>query len=225
MGTKNYVGYFRTSTKDQNLGIDSQKSIIASYIKQHNGELIKSFEEHESGKNNERHELKAALDYCKDYNATLVIAKLDRLSRSVSFLFALRDSGVNIECVDLPELNTLNLAIFAGMAQHERELISDRTSKALQAKIEAGFVLGKPENLSLNLEKAITKSKETRKAKALSNPNNTRAYAFIKSMRVQNNSWACIMRELNKAGFKTSTGKQFTVKAVQLVMDLFESNK
>jgi DNA invertase Pin-like site-specific DNA recombinase len=64
----------------------------------------------------------------------LVIAKLDRLSQNASFIFALRDSGLNFQCVDTPDAYTLIISIFATLAQHERELISSRTKAALAAK-------------------------------------------------------------------------------------------
>lgn len=60
--------------------------------------------------------------------AVLLIAKLDRLFRNVAFVFALRDSGVAFVCADMPEANTLTIGVMATMAQHEREVISDRTS-------------------------------------------------------------------------------------------------
>ena len=71
----------------------------------------------------------------------LIISKLDRLSRNASFIFTLRDSGVNFQCVDMPDANTLTIGIFATLAQHERELISSRTRAALGAKIAQGAKL------------------------------------------------------------------------------------
>jgi DNA invertase Pin-like site-specific DNA recombinase len=74
----------------------------------------------------------------------LVIAKLDRLSRNAGFTFTLKDSGVDFEGADMPDANTLTIGIFATLAQHERELIGERTRKALAAKKQQGFVLGYP---------------------------------------------------------------------------------
>ena len=122
-----YIAYYRVSTKRQNLGLDAQRKTVLDYISTVNGILINSYEEKESGKNNARLELHKAITECKKNNATLVIAKLDRLSRNVSFIFTLKDSGINFVCCDIPECNTLTLGIFATIAQSERETISQRT--------------------------------------------------------------------------------------------------
>jgi Site-specific recombinases, DNA invertase Pin homologs len=223
MEQQKFVAYYRTSTKEQNLGIEAQKSFVMNHISKTKGVLIDSFEEQESGKYNERVELQNALDSCKKNKATIIIAKLDRLSRNVEFLFNVRNSGINICCVDMPELNTLTLGIFASLAQYERELISERTQNALKAKIAQGAKLGKPENLLNNINQAIENSKNTRKNNATNNENNKRAYAVIKPLKEHNKTWAYIMRELNNSGFKTSNGCSFTIKAVQRVFDLYYS--
>ena len=121
MKTKKYVSYLRCSTAKQNLGIDAQRTINNDYISSHGGQIITEFVEHESGKNDNRIELNKALDLCKKQGLTLLIAKLDRLSRNISFIFQLRDSGIDIVVPTLPELNTLTLGIFATIAQNERE--------------------------------------------------------------------------------------------------------
>ena len=81
-----YIAYYRVSTNKQNLGITAQKNAVENYIKSNNANLICSYEEKESGKNDERKELNKALEQCRKENATLIIAKLDRLSRKVSYL-------------------------------------------------------------------------------------------------------------------------------------------
>lgn len=110
------------------------------------GSIIAEFTEVESGKNNQRAQLAAAIDRAKKENAVLVIAKLDRLSRNASFIFTLRDSGVNFQCVDMPDANTLTIGIFATLAQHERELISSRTKAELHSapKLPRGPCWGNP---------------------------------------------------------------------------------
>ena len=85
----------------------------------------------ESGRNADRPELGKALHLAKVTGATLVIAKLDRLSRNAAFLLTLRDSGVKFAAVDLPEANDLTVGIMALVAQAEREAISRRTKEAL----------------------------------------------------------------------------------------------
>ena len=92
----------------------------------------------ESGRNADRPELKQALHLAKVTGATLVIAKLDRLSRNAAFLLTLRDSGVRFSAVDLPEANDLTVGIMALVAQQEREAISRRTKEALAVAGAAG---------------------------------------------------------------------------------------
>ena len=94
-------------------------------------EVLARFTEVESGKRANRPELAKALHLAKVTGATLVIAKLDRLSRNAAFLLALRDSGVRFLAVDMPEANDLTVGIMALVAQAEREAISRRTSPAI----------------------------------------------------------------------------------------------
>ena len=95
--------------------------------------MLASFIEVESGKKDDRPQLAAALAYAKCKKATLIIAKLDRLSRKAAFLLNLRDSGVDFEALDCPQMNTLTLGVMAVFAQFEREQISSRTKAALAA--------------------------------------------------------------------------------------------
>ena len=132
MKAKQYVSYLRCSTTKQTLGIDAQRTINTQFISSHGGEIVMEYVEHESGKNDNRLELNKALEMCKKSGYTLLIAKLDRLSRSISFIFQLRDSGIDIVIPTLPQLTTMTLGIFATLAQSERETISLRTKQALQ---------------------------------------------------------------------------------------------
>lgn len=115
--------------------------------------------------------MQAAIDHAKRIRGTLLIAKLDRLSRNAGFIFALRDSGVDFVCADMPDANTLTIGIFAVLAQHEREVISSRTKAALQAKKTQGARLGKPENLTPLARK---KGVQARMLLAATNENNRR---------------------------------------------------
>lgn len=209
---KNYIAYYRVSTKKQGnsgLGLESQKSCINTFINQQKGFLIKEYTEIESGKKDKRFELENAIDHCKKNNATLLIAKLDRLSRNVSFIFTLKDSNVNFICCDLPELSTLTLGIFATLAQYERELISERTKKALQAKKEQGFKFG-TNNLT---DEGRKKGNETKKKRSLEE--NKKAIALIESLRKEGLSYNKIAIKLNELGFYTNKNSSFYATSVR----------
>src|SRR4030088_527603 len=107
-------------------------------------ELCAEHVEVESAKNADRPELAKALAACKKHKARLVIAKLDRLSRNLAFIAALMESGVEFVAVDNPHMNKLTIHILAAVAEHEREMISERTKAALQAAKARGVRLGNP---------------------------------------------------------------------------------
>src|SRR6516164_4722599 len=98
-----FVAYYRVSTDRQGrsgLGLEAQQAAVRGYL----GATapIAEFTEIETGKRNDRPELKEALDLCRKRKARLVIAKLDRLSRNLAFIATLMDSGVEFVAVDNP---------------------------------------------------------------------------------------------------------------------------
>ena len=219
MEQTNYVSYLRQSTKKQslsNLGIEAQREIIQKHL----GQIkpIAEFVETESGRKSDRPKLAEALELCRKTKSTLIVAKLDRLSRNVAFTSKLLESDVEIRFCDFPEANRLVLHIIASIAEYEAGLISQRTKQALKAKKARGVSLGKPENLVNNLRKAISKSNLTNKQKALDNDNNRRAIAMLKVMATQDLSLSEMARRLNEEGFVTSQGKQFTAWQVSVLL-------
>ncbi|WP_298196591.1 recombinase family protein [Novosphingobium sp.] len=142
------IAYYRVSTEGQGrsgLGLDAQRSAVESLCAARGWELIAPpFTEVESGKRNDRPELLKALHRAKVTGATLVVAKLDRLSRNVAFLATLQESGVRFIAADMPEANELTIHIMAAMAQHERKATSRRTREALQVAKARGVKLGNP---------------------------------------------------------------------------------
>ena len=83
-----------------------------------------------------------ALAVAKKMKATLIVAKLDRLSRNAEFLLRLQNSNVSFVCCDCPNVDKFTVGILALVAQRERELISERTKAALQAAKRRGKILG-----------------------------------------------------------------------------------
>ncbi|MFC4669464.1 recombinase family protein [Seohaeicola nanhaiensis] len=141
------VAYERVSTARQRksgLGLDAQRKAIDDFATSRSAAVFARFTEVESGKRADRPELLKALQLAKLTGATLVIAKLDRLSRNAAFLLTLRDSGVRFLACDMPEANDLTVGIMALVAQQEREAISRRTREALAAAKARGVKLGNP---------------------------------------------------------------------------------
>lgn len=141
------VAYERVSTARQGrsgLGLDAQRKAIEDFACSRDAQIIGRFTEVESGRKADRPELANALGLARLTGSTLVIAKLDRLSRNAAFLLALRDSGVSFVAVDMPEANDLTVGIMALVAQQEREAISRRTKEALAAAKARGVKLGNP---------------------------------------------------------------------------------
>lgn len=142
---KQYVTYIRVSTKKQGrsgLGLDAQRKMCSDFITSQNGVSVQEFIDVESGTHRDRKGLMNAIQYCKQNNCALVIAKLDRLARDVEFCFKVVNTGIEIHFTDMLQMNTLLLGVFAAVAQYERELTSDRTKKALAVKKRQGCKLG-----------------------------------------------------------------------------------
>jgi DNA invertase Pin-like site-specific DNA recombinase len=136
-GPRPFIAYYRVSTAQQGssgLGLEAQREAVSRHIASTGGRLIDEYEEIESGKRNDRPQIAAALAACRAKRAVLVIAKLDRLARNVAFISALMDSGVDFVAADMPVANRLTVHVLAAVAEHEREMISQRTKAALQAE-------------------------------------------------------------------------------------------
>ncbi len=221
----NFIGYFRVSTQNQvradqtSLGIESQKTAVKNFIGT-SGILVKEFIEIESGKNNNRPILEQAIQEAEKTGATLIIAKIDRLSREVSFLFQLKqriqNSGVKIKSLDIPNMDTLNLGIYGTIAQHERETISLRTKNALAELKKKGVKLGKPENLT---HTARLKGQQVIKLNAINNDRNRQAQAIVVGCKEKGMSFNEIADYLNKLNFRTRNNKAFFATSVKRLFD------
>ena len=222
MMNSKYVAYYRVSTKRQGesgLGLAAQKRAVSSYLPE-GGELISQYKEVESGTRNSRVQLMKALERCEQTGATLLIAKLDRLSRNASFILRLRDSKVNFIAVDNPDINNLTIGILALVAQDEAERISNRVTSALseiRSNIRRdGYHISKAGNRitslgSNNMTEAVrSKGIEAIKAKAMNNKESKKAGALIVSLRDYGKSFYAITKVLNDGGFVTARGKSFT---------------
>jgi len=210
-----FVAYFRVSTDKQGrsgLGFEAQRHAVDQFLNGGSWSLIGEFIEVESGKRNKRPELEKALAVCKRQKAKLVIAKLDRLSRNLAFIATLMDSGVEFVAVDNPHANKLTVHILAAVAQHEREMIAQRTKDALQAAKARGVVLGNPK-LDTVRDRAVAsvKADADRFAK-----NVAPIIREIQSTGVA--SHRGIARSLNSRGIATARGGDWTAVQVGSIL-------
>ncbi|HUE15043.1 MAG TPA: recombinase family protein [Planctomycetaceae bacterium] len=139
------IAYYRVSTKRQGesgLGLEGQRASVEAYATRIGAAIVAEFTEVESGKRSDRPELAAAIGYARRSKATLVVAKLDRLSRNLAFLATLLESQVDFVAVDNPSANRLTVHILAAVAEAEAKAISERTKAALEAARKRGTKLG-----------------------------------------------------------------------------------
>lgn len=213
------VIYIRVSTQRQGvsgLGLEAQKDTCMSYINSVGAELVETFKDVESGKSRNREGLLQAIEYCKKNQCELVFAKLDRLARDVEFTFRVINTGVQVHFCDMPQVNTLILGVMASVAQYERELISQRTKAALNAKKERGELTGGACRKSYNINKCVEASKLSRREKARQNPPNVAFWEFINDYQAihgvltSNSDFQPVSDELNKRNKTTSSGLPFT---------------
>jgi DNA invertase Pin-like site-specific DNA recombinase len=202
-----YIAYYRVSTDKQGesgLGLEAQRTDVRRFIQPENLDL--ELTEIESGKKAQRPVLNQAIELCRNNGATLLIAKLDRLARNVSFVSTLMNSGIKFIAVDMPSATELTIHIYSAIAEDEAKRISKRTKDALAVKKTQGIKLGSPQNLTNASRELAIKSI---KSKAINNENNIRAKAMINLLKANGLTLQAIANELNASGFKTSKGGQF----------------
>lgn len=218
----NYVAYLRQSTTKQErsgLGIEAQRDIISSFVKE--GVILAEYVETESGRKSDRPKLQEALAMCRKTNSILIVAKLDRLSRNVAFTSKLLESDVEIIFCDFPQANRLILHIISSIAEYEANLISQRTRQSLKAKKERGVKLGKSENLMNKHNEAVARSNQTNRIKAKNNANNMRAVALLRSMIKEGLTISQMTKQLNEQGFVSSKGCKFQIVQVQRLIQRY----
>lgn len=229
MASGKFISYLRVSTERQGksgLGLEAQREAIERYLNGGQWKLLGEFIEVESGKKNERPKLQEALAACQRTGATLIIAKLDRLSRNVAFIANLMDSGVEFVACDFPTANRLTIHILAAMAEYERDMISKRTKDALQAAKVRGKRLGTPENLSeASASNGRVLGTEARKKMADNFANGL--YVILDSYLKEGMSLNSIARKLNNDGILSATGKTgvWTPTAVKNILARVKNEK
>ena len=208
-----YVAYIRTSTKRQNLGLDAQKEIISQFIAINGGEIVAEYSEQESGKKADRNALRQASEHAKKIGGAVIVAKVDRLTRDASFGMAYVKTN-NIVFCDHPKMSTLEQCIFFGMAQQEREFISQRTKAALAVKKAQGVKLDgvyQPENLKRAQQAKHEQSKTTAQRQAFS------------AIELMDGTLRQKADRLNELGYTTPKGGQWTAIQVSRLIAKFNA--
>lgn len=214
---KQYVIYTRVSTEDQGrsgLGLAAQERDIALFLENFSEEpwqIVGRFQDVQSGGDNSRPELEKALARARDSGAELLVSKLDRLSRKVSFLAALMDDPkLKLRVAQMPYADKFQLHIYAALAEQERTFISERTKAALKAAKARGVRLG-------GLRDATMQRNEALKAKA--DEAARKAMAVIGPLRASGQSLNAIAASLNASGLRSSRSGKWTAKAVARVLE------
>jgi len=200
------VAYYRVSTERQGqsgLGLDAQRSAVTGYAA--SKDLLGEFVEVESGRKDNRPQLAEALALCRQKRALLVIAKLDRLARSVAFISNLMESGVELVAVDMPQANRLTLHILAAVAEHEREMISQRTRAALSAAKARGTKLGNPRPETI---------KATLAASCYAQAFRVKMRPLICALREEGKTFRVIALDLNQRGIASAHGRLWHAASV-----------
>lgn len=207
-----YVVYFRVSTKRQGrsgLGLEAQRAAVNSFLEGSDA-IIAEFTEVVSGRKENREQLQKAMKLAKARSVPLLIAKLDRFSRRVSFIASMMESGVKLTIAEMPHATEFQLHIFAALAQEERRLISERTRAALQQARKKGVKLGQ-------------------NGAALAGVNRANANSFATSLLPHlPESWPYrslseLAAMLNEKGVRTASGSRFYAQTVKNYLNRIQS--
>lgn len=225
MPSGNFVSYLRVSTARQGrsgLGLEAQRAAVSEFLNGGKWSLIEEFVEVESGAKTDREQLGKALALCRLRNATLVIAKLDRLSRDAAFLLGMQSAGVPFVAADMPEANELTVGIMAVVAQAERKMISARTKAALAAAKARGVKLGGNRgNVHMIGEKGRQAAREAKAQKASARATDLRP--VIEAIQQEGaESSRAIASALNERQIPAPRGGAWSGTQVQRVLARFD---
>jgi DNA invertase Pin-like site-specific DNA recombinase len=214
---KQYVIYTRVSTEDQGksgLGLEAQQRDIGVFLDKFSEvpfEVIGEFQDVQSGSNSERPELTKALHICRKTGAELLVAKLDRLSRKVSFISMLMDDPkLKLRVAQMPQADKFQLHIYAALAEQERTFISERTKAALRSAKDRGVKLGGLRDKTMKRNIAV---------QAKAGDDAARAMRVIGPLKAAGQTLSAIAETLDGMGVATSRGGRWTAKQVSRVLE------
>ncbi|HLI12818.1 MAG TPA: recombinase family protein [Alphaproteobacteria bacterium] len=218
MAEGKFVAYYRVSTARQGrsgLGLEAQRKAVMDYLNGGKWKLEGEYTEVESGKRTDRPELSRAIGACRRHKATLVIAKLDRLSRDAHFLLGLQKAGIEFVAADMPTANRLTVGIMALVAEEERRMISKRTREALAAAKARGVQLGSPDphkGATIGVPRAAVARKRKAQEFAAS------VLPAINELRTAGLSLRAIAKELTDRGIASPRGGSWGPQTVANVL-------
>jgi DNA invertase Pin-like site-specific DNA recombinase len=224
------IPYYRVSTAKQEksgLGLEGQQAAVKEHARRIGGKILGSYKEVETGKKSDkdRPQLAKAMAHCQRSQSTLVIAKLDRLSRNVHFLSGLMESGVDFVCCDMPAASRFTLHIMAAVAEMEAKQISERTKAALAACKARGVLLGSHRPGAHRLTGGAN-PKAARRAGEVARAEREKAYADvagdIQQWHREGASFLDIAKRLNEQGKKTRRQKPWYALQVKRVLNQYK---
>ena len=208
-----FVLYYRVSTKRQGKsgnGLEAQKRDIQLFLDTHTEEtfeVLGEYQDIESGRSDDRSELQKAIALCKKEKATLLVSKLDRLSRKVSYIASLmEDKKLNFRVASMPNADKFQLHIYAALAEQERDFISTRTKAALASVKAKGTLLGGARPNQKARHQAMRKQTDAYTKKLIK---------FIEPMVKSKQSYHAIARALTENSVKTRSGGNWYAATVR----------
>jgi len=208
-----YVAYYRVAASKRgknSVEIEVQQEAVVNLISERKGKLLAEYREIESGRMSKRPELDKGILRCQNSAATLIIARLDRLSRNSAFVTKLQESNINFFCADMPQVNEQTIQTIAALTRYERARASERTKQALARAKRRGTVLGNP-----NLDEVRNTDTTYARAQMLANARerNNRIGEAIAQYEVEEGrdlSGRELADRLNEAGYTTTRGLPFS---------------
>ena len=212
-----FIIYYRVSTKgqgDSGLGLEAQERDIALFLNSYAEtpfEVVAEFTDIQSGKDNDRPELVKALGLCRKIGATLLVSKLDRLSRRLSFIATLmEDPKVSFRVASIPRASKIELHLYAMLAEQERDFISMRTKAALAVAKSRGVKLG-------GLRDSTGKRNDALKAEAQERA--TKVANLVQPLRAAGKTLRQIADALNANAVPTARGGEWSASQVMRVIE------
>ncbi len=219
---RQYVAYYRVSTGKQGrsgLGLEAQRAAVAQFVARVSGKLVAEFEEIKSGLTSRRPQLDDALRVCRIHRAILVIARLDRLSRNVSLIAKLMQSGQEFVAADFPQANRLTIHVLAAVAEYEAKVISERVKAGIAAAKARGVkFIGSKGSRPETIRVAVAASLLSRRLRVEARARDLAPIVW--GLIAQGKSKAEIAKELTRQGIRTPRNGKWSASGIRRVQKL-----